>query len=161
MCAKLVVVRALVQERLTAAAEEIFALVERTIAEFEDELRRSKEENQRKQQLLDSLLKPQLHTAAQVRHPAVVLELSNNNQENHCSSRWSEDLIPVPNVSQEPLGDSQRLCVPPNHHRLTSKPGSQRAVSVLRPSHAPKVDGFSGFAELAFTILAKKSQIKT
>ncbi|KAK7916088.1 hypothetical protein WMY93_011849 [Mugilogobius chulae] len=65
MCAKLVVVRALMQERLTAAAEEIFALVERTIAEFADELRRSKEENQRKQQLLDSLLKPQLHTAAQ------------------------------------------------------------------------------------------------
>ncbi|XP_055088226.1 uncharacterized protein LOC117392730 isoform X2 [Periophthalmus magnuspinnatus] len=39
--------RALVQERLTAAAEEIFALFERTIAEYEEELRRSKEENQR------------------------------------------------------------------------------------------------------------------
>ncbi|KAK7916089.1 hypothetical protein WMY93_011850 [Mugilogobius chulae] len=65
MCAKLAAVRALMQERLTAAAEEIFALVERTIAEFEEELCRSKEENQRKQQLLDSLLKPQLHTAAQ------------------------------------------------------------------------------------------------
>ncbi|KAK7916086.1 hypothetical protein WMY93_011847 [Mugilogobius chulae] len=48
MCAKLAVVRALMQERLTAAAEEIFALVERTIAEFEEELCRSKEENQRK-----------------------------------------------------------------------------------------------------------------
>ncbi|KAK7916092.1 hypothetical protein WMY93_011853 [Mugilogobius chulae] len=35
--------RALVQERLTAAAEEIFALFERTIAEFEEELRREKE----------------------------------------------------------------------------------------------------------------------
>ncbi|KAK7916095.1 hypothetical protein WMY93_011856 [Mugilogobius chulae] len=34
---------ALVQERLTAAAEEIFALFERTIAEFEEELRREKE----------------------------------------------------------------------------------------------------------------------
>ncbi|KAK7889186.1 hypothetical protein WMY93_024746 [Mugilogobius chulae] len=44
--------RALVSERLTAAAEEIFALVERTLAEYEEELCRSKEENQRKQQLL-------------------------------------------------------------------------------------------------------------
>ncbi|KAK7889190.1 hypothetical protein WMY93_024750 [Mugilogobius chulae] len=57
--------RTLVNERLTAAAEEIFALVERTIVEYEEELCRSKEENQRKQQLLDSLLNPQPHTAAQ------------------------------------------------------------------------------------------------
>ncbi|KAK7878072.1 hypothetical protein WMY93_031293 [Mugilogobius chulae] len=46
-----------VNKRLTAAAEEIFALFERTIAEFEEELCRSKEENQRKQEMLDSLLK--------------------------------------------------------------------------------------------------------
>lgn len=50
--------RALVNERLTVAAQEIFALVEKTIAEYEDELRRSKEENQRKQQLLDKALAP-------------------------------------------------------------------------------------------------------
>ncbi|KAK7889174.1 hypothetical protein WMY93_024734 [Mugilogobius chulae] len=60
MCEKMDVVRALVTERLTAAAEEIFALVERTIVEYEEELCRSKEENQRKQQLLDALLNPQL-----------------------------------------------------------------------------------------------------
>lgn len=46
--------RTLVNERLTAAAEEIFALFETTIAAYEKELCRSKEENQRKQQLLDS-----------------------------------------------------------------------------------------------------------
>ncbi|KAK7889173.1 hypothetical protein WMY93_024733 [Mugilogobius chulae] len=56
------IVRALVSERLTAAAEEIFALVGRTIVEYEEELCRSKEENQRKQQLLDALLDAQLHT---------------------------------------------------------------------------------------------------
>ncbi|XP_072300171.1 uncharacterized protein [Eucyclogobius newberryi] len=52
--------RALVNKRLTAAAEEIFALVERTIAEYEEELCRSKEENQRKQNLLDCVLSPQV-----------------------------------------------------------------------------------------------------
>uniref|UniRef100_A0A8C6T8S7 C2H2-type domain-containing protein n=1 Tax=Neogobius melanostomus TaxID=47308 RepID=A0A8C6T8S7_9GOBI len=50
--------RALVTERLTAAAEEIFALVWRTIAEYEEELCRSKEENQRKRKLLDKVLNP-------------------------------------------------------------------------------------------------------
>ncbi|KAK7889180.1 hypothetical protein WMY93_024740 [Mugilogobius chulae] len=65
MSQKVDAVRALVTERLTAAAEEIFALVERTIVEYEEELCRSKEENQRKQQLLDSLLNPQPHTTAQ------------------------------------------------------------------------------------------------
>uniref|UniRef100_A0A8C6T5A4 C2H2-type domain-containing protein n=1 Tax=Neogobius melanostomus TaxID=47308 RepID=A0A8C6T5A4_9GOBI len=48
--------RALVTERLSAAAEDIFVLFERTIVEYEEELCRSKEENQRKQQLLDKVL---------------------------------------------------------------------------------------------------------
>ncbi|XP_072304703.1 uncharacterized protein [Eucyclogobius newberryi] len=52
--------RVLVNARLTAAAEEIFALFERTTAEFEEELRRSREENQRKQELLDSVLSQDL-----------------------------------------------------------------------------------------------------
>ncbi|XP_072304702.1 uncharacterized protein [Eucyclogobius newberryi] len=52
--------RVLVNARLTAAAEEIFALFERTTAEFEEELRRSREENQRKQELLDSVLNPRV-----------------------------------------------------------------------------------------------------
>ncbi|KAJ0062370.1 hypothetical protein NL108_010979 [Boleophthalmus pectinirostris] len=58
--------RDLLNERLIAAAEEIFALFEGTIAEYEEELRRSKEENQRKQEALDSVLNPRvvLHRAA-------------------------------------------------------------------------------------------------
>ncbi|KAJ0032861.1 hypothetical protein NQD34_002942 [Periophthalmus magnuspinnatus] len=56
MCEKRRRLRAQVTERLTAAAHEICALFERTIAEYEEELSRSKEENQRKQRLLDSAL---------------------------------------------------------------------------------------------------------
>ncbi|CAL1591428.1 unnamed protein product [Knipowitschia caucasica] len=48
--------RAAVNERLAAAAEEIFVLLERTIAEYEEEVCRSKEQNQRNQQLLEALL---------------------------------------------------------------------------------------------------------
>ncbi|XP_072294038.1 uncharacterized protein [Eucyclogobius newberryi] len=48
------VFRALVNARLTAAAEEIFALFEKTIVEYEEELRHFKEkEKRRKRQLLE------------------------------------------------------------------------------------------------------------
>ncbi|KAI9534219.1 hypothetical protein NQZ68_014515, partial [Dissostichus eleginoides] len=48
------------KKRLTAAAEEIFALFEQTIAELKEELSLSKEENERLQKLLDAVLQPQL-----------------------------------------------------------------------------------------------------
>ena len=48
------------KQRLTAAAEEIFALFEKTIAEHDEELSRPKEENERLQKLLDAFLQPQL-----------------------------------------------------------------------------------------------------
>ncbi|XP_030002804.1 zinc finger protein 569-like [Sphaeramia orbicularis] len=54
------ILRSLVEQRLTAAAEEIFGLFERTIAEYEEELCRTKEENQRQKQILDTVL---LHTS--------------------------------------------------------------------------------------------------
>ena len=57
---KVQMLRSLVKQRLTAAAEEIFGLVERTIAEYEEELCRSKEENERQRKLLDAVFNPQL-----------------------------------------------------------------------------------------------------
>ncbi|XP_033831627.1 replication initiator 1-like [Periophthalmus magnuspinnatus] len=54
------ILRALVTERLSAAAEQICALFERTIAEYEEELSRSKQENQRRQGLLHSVLGPRV-----------------------------------------------------------------------------------------------------
>ncbi|XP_078112082.1 uncharacterized protein LOC144521395 isoform X2 [Sander vitreus] len=64
MC-KVQMLRALVEQRLTVAAEEIFGLFERTIAENEEELCRSKEENERQRELLDAVFTPQfrLHRA--------------------------------------------------------------------------------------------------
>ncbi|XP_061746412.1 zinc finger and SCAN domain-containing protein 2-like [Nerophis ophidion] len=54
MC-KVQMLRALVNQRLTAAVEEIFVVLERTIAEYEEELSRTKEENQRQRHLLDAV----------------------------------------------------------------------------------------------------------
>ncbi|XP_071373150.1 zinc finger protein OZF-like [Centroberyx affinis] len=57
--------RALVKQRLTAAAEEIFGLFERTIADYEEEASGLKEENDRQRKLLDAVLNPEvrLHRA--------------------------------------------------------------------------------------------------
>ncbi|XP_032367431.1 glutamic acid-rich protein [Etheostoma spectabile] len=57
---KVQMLRGLVEQRLTAAAEEIFGLFERTIAEYEEELCRSKEEHERQRKRLDAVFSPQL-----------------------------------------------------------------------------------------------------
>ncbi|XP_059205807.1 zinc finger protein 232-like [Centropristis striata] len=90
---KVQTVRALVEQRLTAAAEEIFGLFERTIAEYEEQLCRSKEKNERQQKLLDAVFNPQLHL-----HRADVQQLSvseeefpSEQQERSCSLDQDQD----------------------------------------------------------------------
>nr|XP_057920077.1 uncharacterized protein LOC131111342 [Doryrhamphus excisus] len=56
MC-KVQMLRALVNQRLAAAVEEIFVVIERTIAEYEEALSITKEENEQQRQLLDALFK--------------------------------------------------------------------------------------------------------
>ncbi|XP_034538943.1 zinc finger protein 771-like isoform X2 [Notolabrus celidotus] len=68
--------RGLVKQRLTAAAEEIFELFERTIAEYEEQLSRSAEENQRQQKLLDAVYNPEV-----LLHRADVQQLGENKEE--------------------------------------------------------------------------------
>ncbi|XP_054645761.1 uncharacterized protein LOC129188782 isoform X2 [Dunckerocampus dactyliophorus] len=57
--------RALMVQRLNATVEEIFGLFERTIAEYEEELSRTKVENERQRELLDKIFKQhaRLHKA--------------------------------------------------------------------------------------------------
>ncbi|XP_075305220.1 uncharacterized protein LOC142367157 [Odontesthes bonariensis] len=52
--------RALLTERLTAAAEEMIGLFEKAAAEYEDRLQRSEQEIRRQQRLLDTVLKPEV-----------------------------------------------------------------------------------------------------
>ncbi|KAI3358274.1 hypothetical protein L3Q82_003272 [Scortum barcoo] len=63
--AELPALRALLTERLTAAAEEIVGLLEETVAEYEDRVERSEREICRQRRLLDAVLKPEvrLHRA--------------------------------------------------------------------------------------------------
>lgn len=52
--------RLLINQRLTAAAEEIFGVFGRTIAEYEEEISRSKLEIDRQRRLLDLSTTPQI-----------------------------------------------------------------------------------------------------
>nr|XP_033465326.1 zinc finger and SCAN domain-containing protein 12-like isoform X3 [Epinephelus lanceolatus] len=100
---------ALVKQRLTAAAEEIFGLFERTIAEYEEELCRSKEENERQRKLLDAVLNPQLRLhRADVQQLLVVKEEVPPEQQEWSSSVDQEDPEP-PHIKgeQEELWISQ------------------------------------------------------
>ncbi|CAB1318928.1 unnamed protein product [Coregonus sp. 'balchen'] len=57
---KIQLFKVFLNQRLTAAAEEIFGAVEQTIAEYQEECSRTKEENVRLQKLLDIVIKPEI-----------------------------------------------------------------------------------------------------
>ncbi|XP_078123357.1 uncharacterized protein LOC144528562 [Sander vitreus] len=101
MC-KVQMLRALVEQRLTAAAEEIFGLFERTIAEYEEELCRSKEENERQRELLDAVFSPQLRLhRADVQQLSVVKEEVPPEQQECSSSVDQQEPEPPPHIKEE------------------------------------------------------------
>ncbi|XP_034094061.1 zinc finger protein 2-like [Gymnodraco acuticeps] len=90
------------KQRLTAAAEDIFALFEKTIGEHEEELSRSKEENERLQKLLDAFLQPQLRIhQADVQLLVVVKEELLPDQQEWSTSLDQEDPESPPYIKQE------------------------------------------------------------
>uniref|UniRef100_A0A8C9XQ29 C2H2-type domain-containing protein n=1 Tax=Sander lucioperca TaxID=283035 RepID=A0A8C9XQ29_SANLU len=101
MC-KVQMLRALVEQRLTAAAEEIFGLFERTIAEYEEELCRSKEENERQRELLDAVYNPQLRLhRADVEQLLVAKEEVPPEQQECSSSVDQQEPEPPPHIKEE------------------------------------------------------------
>ncbi|XP_034043044.1 gastrula zinc finger protein XlCGF48.2-like [Thalassophryne amazonica] len=99
---KVQMLRVLVTQRVTAAAEEILGLFEKTIAEYEEELCRSKEENQRQRRLLDAVLNPEVRIkAADV--PQVggsITEFPPDQVE--CRSSLAQEDPEPPHLKQEP-----------------------------------------------------------
>uniref|UniRef100_A0A3Q2YD13 C2H2-type domain-containing protein n=1 Tax=Hippocampus comes TaxID=109280 RepID=A0A3Q2YD13_HIPCM len=97
MC-KVEMLRALLNQRLSAAVDEVLVLFLRTIAEYEEELCRTKEENKRQRQLLDAIFKPQ---------PA--LHIADVNQDLHLeqhkwSSRAKQEEPEATNIKEEEEG---------------------------------------------------------
>ncbi|XP_068508261.1 zinc finger protein 84-like [Syngnathus scovelli] len=123
MC-KVKMLKDLMKERLNLAAEEIFDLFERTIADYEEKLRREKEENERRQNELVATvadLRIQLHQAVQQdprqEIPSEQLEEPNKEVEDVQSSRYAEKIAKMsehipseegkPKVDGEPCEDLQ------------------------------------------------------
>ncbi|KAJ0065474.1 hypothetical protein NL108_012394 [Boleophthalmus pectinirostris] len=122
MCPKsevLKVLKVLVSERLSATAEQICALLERTLEEYEEELRRCKEENQRNQRLLDAALRGPSGAAA-----AVQTQNQSRATEETPESRQIKEEAEEPSVKQEeePLPEFTAVCVK-----------SEEPSSLLRP----------------------------
>ncbi|XP_075947921.1 uncharacterized protein LOC142949917 isoform X2 [Anarhichas minor] len=93
--------RCLLNQRLTAADEEIFGLFERTIAEYEEERSALKEENERQRRLLDAVFNPQLRLhRADVQQLLVGQEEVPPEQQEWSSSLDQEDPEP-PHIKEE------------------------------------------------------------
>ncbi|XP_026200495.1 zinc finger protein 595-like [Anabas testudineus] len=86
-------------ERLSAAAVDIYGFVERTLVDYQEEVHRTKMENQRLQRLLDLVYKPEIRLhRADAKLPCVLA--------------YTEDILPKqqewnPSVCQDEPGTSQ------------------------------------------------------
>ncbi|XP_034401558.1 uncharacterized protein LOC117739324 isoform X2 [Cyclopterus lumpus] len=98
---KVQMLRCLVNQRLTAAAQEIFGLFERTIAEYEEELCSSREENERHRKRLDAVFNPEVRNQrADVQQLVVVKQEVPFEQQDWSSSLDQEDTDP-PHIKEE------------------------------------------------------------
>ncbi|XP_078032179.1 uncharacterized protein LOC144467443 [Epinephelus lanceolatus] len=98
---KVQMLRAFVNQRLTAAAEEIFELFETTIAEYEEKLEFSSKENHRQRKLLDAVYNSEVRShRADVQQPFVVKEEASPEQQEWSSSLDQEDPEP-PHIKEE------------------------------------------------------------
>ncbi|XP_068587420.1 zinc finger and SCAN domain-containing protein 26-like [Cebidichthys violaceus] len=88
----------LVNQRLTAAEEEICGLFERTMAEYEEERSSSKEQNERQRKLLDAVFNPEARIQrADVQQLLLVKEEVPPEQQ-----EWSSSLDPeLPHIKEE------------------------------------------------------------
>ncbi|XP_059185759.1 zinc finger protein 112-like [Centropristis striata] len=119
---KLELLNVFLNDRLTAAAEEIFRAVKNTVVEYQSEILRSKEENERLKRLLNAavqrlLLQPEPHSVPPL-------------EDGHsCESDW------LPQIKEEPrLKNIQTDC---SQEVDDSAEGNCSHVEPLQGSHPP------------------------
>ncbi|KAM6942362.1 uncharacterized protein PEZ65_004238 [Lycodopsis pacificus] len=116
--------RSLVNQLLTAAGEEIFGLFERTIAEYEEELSRSKEENKRQRELLAAVLNPEVRIQRAHVQLLLVKEEVPSEQQEWSSSLDQED--PEPSHIKEEQEDPEPSHIKEEQEEIcTSQEGEQ------------------------------------
>ncbi|XP_020353081.1 zinc finger protein 45-like [Oncorhynchus mykiss] len=83
---KIELLRLFLNERLTAAADEIFGTIEKTIIEYQEEVSRTKEENSR--------LRGMLRLQKTDPQPLTVSDEDLPPEQQHCEQQWSPSLEP-------------------------------------------------------------------
>ncbi|XP_039978126.1 zinc finger protein 19-like [Xiphias gladius] len=96
---KIEMLRVLINQRLTAAAEEIFGVFGRTIAEYEEEISRSKLEIERQRRLLDLSRKPRISVQVGGAAPSEQQDWSSNLDPNETKP---------PHIKEEELWPAQQ-----------------------------------------------------
>ncbi|XP_061895372.1 zinc finger and SCAN domain-containing protein 2-like [Entelurus aequoreus] len=132
-------VRKLMEERLNVTAEEIFGVLERTIAEYEEELSRTKEENKRLQELLDAVFKPQvvLHRADVQRVSAGSHEEIPSGQQEWHTSVGQKELQALSHIKGEQLHDEDEAQSLQLHHSQSEENRGAELVT----QHITEADG--------------------
>ncbi|KAM7402787.1 hypothetical protein PAMP_017998 [Pampus punctatissimus] len=125
---KLELLNVFLNDRLTAAAEEIFRAVKDTVAEYQSEILRSREENERLKRLLNVavqrlLLQPEPHS----------IQLQEDDQP--CESERGSSVELLPQVKEEPkFQDIQTDCL---HEESDSAEGNCSHIEPLQRTHPP------------------------
>ncbi|XP_034401563.1 zinc finger protein 8-like isoform X1 [Cyclopterus lumpus] len=98
---KVQMLRCLVNQRLTAAAQEIFGLFERTIAEYEEELCSSREENERHRKRLDAVFNPEVRLHRADLQQLLVVKEEVPPKQQHWSSSLDQEDPETPDIRED------------------------------------------------------------
>ncbi|XP_054645764.1 oocyte zinc finger protein XlCOF6.1-like [Dunckerocampus dactyliophorus] len=109
MCIKVQMLRTLVEQRLNAVVEEIVQLFESTIAEYEGELSRIKEEKERQRELLDDVIKPPIADILQVLAGSQEEVLSEQQEWSASVGQVEPEPLHIKQEEEEPWGKPQGL----------------------------------------------------
>ncbi|CAB1331719.1 unnamed protein product, partial [Coregonus sp. 'balchen'] len=106
-------------EKLTAVPLEISVVVQKTIAEYQEEISRLERANSRLRRLLDLVFKPEikLHRLADLQQ-LTVSEEDVNSEQQHCEQEWSPGLGPVESDAEESMWNSFNIVTVENQTEL-------------------------------------------
>ncbi|XP_061539418.1 zinc finger protein 2-like isoform X1 [Phycodurus eques] len=99
MC-QLSILRTLVTQRLNVAVEEIFELVERTIADYEEELCQAKEENERQRELLNAVCESRVVSRSEDKR-LVAVKREEEEEEDEVPTERQEEPAEPPDIKEE------------------------------------------------------------
>ncbi|XP_038871143.1 zinc finger and SCAN domain-containing protein 31-like [Salvelinus namaycush] len=126
---KLELLNIFLTKRLTAAAEEIFGAVKGTIVEYQTEIVRSKEENNRLRKLLDIAVQRVL---LQTDHHAIHLtEDASSPEQQYCEQEWSPSL--GQDLKPTQVKEEQELRISQEEDQLQGLESDTKGESILTP----------------------------